>query len=233
MACSMSKGLSLFGFAMFNMTADEQGECAEDMNRWLAAKKLKAIIGKRFPLAETAAAHQTAGKQHSAQGRHPHRKDRHSANILTAISVESARQFNRERCDVRVATEGGPYRRIGSGRGRPLWRPGELNRGGSMSARSTNLFGALLAVLLTWGIAEAQSARAIVAKSNSPAATFCSRPANGNVYTVLPDKCDLFSGDLYRQPSRRHTFFEKRSGHGEVAGGLRCQVSAADPRNRT
>jgi NADPH:quinone reductase len=52
------KGLSLLGFAMFNMTAEEQRVSADDMNRWLAAKKLRAIIGKRFPLAETAAAHQ-------------------------------------------------------------------------------------------------------------------------------------------------------------------------------
>jgi NADPH2:quinone reductase len=51
------KGLSLLGFAMFNMTADEQRACAEDMNKWLAAGRLKAIIGKRFPLAETAEAH--------------------------------------------------------------------------------------------------------------------------------------------------------------------------------
>jgi NADPH2:quinone reductase len=52
------KCLSATGFAMFNMTADEQRACADDMNRWLAAKKLKICIGKRFPLAETAAAHQ-------------------------------------------------------------------------------------------------------------------------------------------------------------------------------
>ncbi|MCE9564084.1 MAG: NADPH:quinone reductase [Planctomycetes bacterium] len=52
------KGLSLFGFAMFNMTADEQRGCADDINKWLAAKQLKALIGKTFPLAETAAAHQ-------------------------------------------------------------------------------------------------------------------------------------------------------------------------------
>src|SRR5262249_20189726 len=51
------KGLSLLGFAMFNMTADEQRICAEDINKWLAAKQLKAIIGKRFSLAETAEAH--------------------------------------------------------------------------------------------------------------------------------------------------------------------------------
>lgn len=51
------KGLSLVGFAMFNMTAEEQQVCAADINKWLAAKQLKAPIGKRFPLAETAAAH--------------------------------------------------------------------------------------------------------------------------------------------------------------------------------
>lgn len=52
------KGLSLHGFAMFNMTPGEQRVCAEDMNTWMAARKLKALIGKRFPLSEAAAAHQ-------------------------------------------------------------------------------------------------------------------------------------------------------------------------------
>lgn len=51
------KGLSLLGFAMFNMTADEQRACAEDINRWAAAGRLRVPIGARFPLAETAAAH--------------------------------------------------------------------------------------------------------------------------------------------------------------------------------
>ncbi len=51
------KGLSLFGFAMFNATPDEQRACADDINRWLSAKKLTVPIGREFPLAETAAAH--------------------------------------------------------------------------------------------------------------------------------------------------------------------------------
>lgn len=52
------KGLSLLGFAMFAMTADEQRVCANDINKWLSEKKLRSLIGARFPLAETAAAHQ-------------------------------------------------------------------------------------------------------------------------------------------------------------------------------
>lgn len=52
------KGLSMLGFAMFNMTADEQRACAEDMNRWFAAGKLSVLIGARVPLAKTAEAHQ-------------------------------------------------------------------------------------------------------------------------------------------------------------------------------
>lgn len=52
------KGLSLLGFAMFNMTADEQRICAQDLNKWLAAGTLKALIGARFPLSQTAQAHQ-------------------------------------------------------------------------------------------------------------------------------------------------------------------------------
>ena len=51
------KCLSLFGFAMFNVPADEQRACATDINAWLGAGKLKGLIGKRFPLAEAAAAH--------------------------------------------------------------------------------------------------------------------------------------------------------------------------------
>jgi NADPH2:quinone reductase len=51
------KGLSLFGFAMFNATAAEQKRCADDVNRWLAEGKLKPPVGKVFPLAEAAAAH--------------------------------------------------------------------------------------------------------------------------------------------------------------------------------
>ncbi len=52
------KGLSLHGFAMFNATKEEQQTCAEDINRWLAEKKLHVPIGKTFPLSEAARAHQ-------------------------------------------------------------------------------------------------------------------------------------------------------------------------------
>lgn len=51
------KGLSLFGYAVFNATPDEQRACADDINRWLAAKKLHVPIGHEFKLADTAAAH--------------------------------------------------------------------------------------------------------------------------------------------------------------------------------
>jgi NADPH2:quinone reductase len=47
--------LSLFGFAMFNATPQEQRRCADDINRWLAEKKLHAVIGRTFPLSEAAA----------------------------------------------------------------------------------------------------------------------------------------------------------------------------------
>jgi NADPH:quinone reductase len=52
-----ARDLSMFGFAMFNATPDEQRTCAQEMNTWLAEKKLKPIIGKTFRLSETAAAH--------------------------------------------------------------------------------------------------------------------------------------------------------------------------------
>ncbi len=51
------KGLSLHGFAMFNFTPEEQQACAKDINDWLAAGKLKALVGRRFPLSQVAAAH--------------------------------------------------------------------------------------------------------------------------------------------------------------------------------
>lgn len=51
------KGLSLFGFSMLSATAAEQKVCADDINRWLAEKKLKALIGKRMKLSEAAEAH--------------------------------------------------------------------------------------------------------------------------------------------------------------------------------
>jgi NADPH2:quinone reductase len=51
------KGLSLYGFAMFNATTAEQRRCAEDINRWLAEGKLQVPVGRTFPLSEAAAAH--------------------------------------------------------------------------------------------------------------------------------------------------------------------------------
>jgi NADPH:quinone reductase len=51
------KGLSLYGFAMFNATPQEQRACATDISRWLSEKKLHVQIGRTFPLAQTAEAH--------------------------------------------------------------------------------------------------------------------------------------------------------------------------------
>ena len=51
------RDLSLFGFAMFNATAEEQRVCAADINRWLGDQKLHAPIGRTFPLAQAADAH--------------------------------------------------------------------------------------------------------------------------------------------------------------------------------
>ncbi len=51
------KGMSLFGFAMFNTSAAEQRTCADDINRWLVEKKLTAWIGARLPLSKAAEAH--------------------------------------------------------------------------------------------------------------------------------------------------------------------------------
>jgi NADPH2:quinone reductase len=51
------KGLSLFGYAMFNATPEEQRRCADDMNRWTAGGKLHPPVGKTLLLSESAAAH--------------------------------------------------------------------------------------------------------------------------------------------------------------------------------
>jgi NADPH2:quinone reductase len=51
------KGLAQFGFAVFNATAAELRRSADDINRWLAEGKLRALIGRTFRLAEAAAAH--------------------------------------------------------------------------------------------------------------------------------------------------------------------------------
>jgi NADPH2:quinone reductase len=61
------KGLKMAGFAMFNATAAEQRRCAEDINRWLAAKKLVPVIGRTFPLAQTAEAHRVL-EEHTLHG---------------------------------------------------------------------------------------------------------------------------------------------------------------------
>jgi NADPH2:quinone reductase len=52
-----TRDMALFGFAMFNTAPDEQRRCAEDINRWLAEKKLKALIGRTFRLSEAGEAH--------------------------------------------------------------------------------------------------------------------------------------------------------------------------------
>ncbi len=68
------KGCSLHGFVMFKATPAEQRACAEDINRWLAAGKLKSKIDRVLPLSETATAHKlqeesTVGKSGKLSGK--------------------------------------------------------------------------------------------------------------------------------------------------------------------
>lgn len=62
-----------------------------------------------------------------------------------------------------------------------------------MFARPLSLIGLVLA--LSPAAAE-PGARVVVAQSNSPAAAFSARPANGTVFQALPDKAELSSGDV-------------------------------------
>ena len=68
------KGCHLYGFAMFNATPDEQRAAADDINRWLAAGKIKPRIDRILPLDQAAAAHRlqeenTVGKAGTLAGK--------------------------------------------------------------------------------------------------------------------------------------------------------------------
>ncbi len=52
-----TKDLTMYGFAMFNASPEEQRKCAAEMNRWMSKGRLKPLIGKKMKLAEAAAAH--------------------------------------------------------------------------------------------------------------------------------------------------------------------------------
>jgi NADPH:quinone reductase-like Zn-dependent oxidoreductase len=59
---------------MFNATTDELRAAANDVNRWLAAGKIKPCIDRVLPLAETATAHRlqeesTVGKSGTLAGK--------------------------------------------------------------------------------------------------------------------------------------------------------------------
>ena len=50
------RNCSLFGFAMFNSSAEEQQPCASDMVRWIEEGQLKPTVGRSFPLDSAAEA---------------------------------------------------------------------------------------------------------------------------------------------------------------------------------
>jgi NADPH2:quinone reductase len=69
-----TKDCRLFGFAMFNATPEEQRHAAEDINRWLAAGRIKPRIDRVLPLEQAAAAHRlqeenTIGKAGTLAGK--------------------------------------------------------------------------------------------------------------------------------------------------------------------
>jgi NADPH2:quinone reductase len=68
------KGCHLYGFAMFNATPEELRAASEDVNRWLAAGKIKPCIDRVVSLSETALAHRlqeesTIGKSGALAGK--------------------------------------------------------------------------------------------------------------------------------------------------------------------
>ena len=73
------KGCHLYGFAMFNATPDEQRAAADDINRWLAAGKLKPRIDRVLPLDQAAAAHRLQEESTVGKVRRAGRQDRHQA----------------------------------------------------------------------------------------------------------------------------------------------------------
>ncbi len=52
-----TRDCSLFGFAMFNATPQEQRVCADAINAWSIEGKLKPVIGRTMPIDQAAAAH--------------------------------------------------------------------------------------------------------------------------------------------------------------------------------
>lgn len=68
------KGCHLYGFAMFNATAEEQEAASIDINRWLAESKIRPRIDRTMPLDQAAAAHRlqeesTVGKSGTLAGK--------------------------------------------------------------------------------------------------------------------------------------------------------------------
>ncbi len=47
------RNCALYGFAMFNMSADHQRRCADEMIRWIEDGLLKPLVGRSFPLSAT------------------------------------------------------------------------------------------------------------------------------------------------------------------------------------
>ncbi len=52
-----TRDCSLFGFAMFNATPQEQRVCADAINAWSVEGKLRPLIGRTTPIDQAAAAH--------------------------------------------------------------------------------------------------------------------------------------------------------------------------------
>jgi NADPH2:quinone reductase len=62
------KDLTLYGFSTFNASSAELSASAEEINRWLAERKLRPLVGEVLPLARAARAHRLQEEHTDGKG---------------------------------------------------------------------------------------------------------------------------------------------------------------------
>ena len=77
------RNCAIFGFAMFNASADQQRRCADDMVRWIEEGVLKPIVGRAFPLSATVDAVRVPRRKDPEGRGHTDRQSRDHHRIRT------------------------------------------------------------------------------------------------------------------------------------------------------